>query len=287
MAVLLRPKHWGQQKPPPGAMVQQGHPLGQMLVAAWTVGDGAGSVLRDALGQNNAAWNSGSLAAGRWRVGQFGACVDHYYDQSEWWRVTRNGRLDGVAAAWTLSVWVYAGNANGGTTGGVSFITQLYGGGAINYCLGLGQDQAAADQHLTAGYYTGSAWRVVVESGTLPGLSWQHCVGTFDGATLCLYRQGVLVGTATPATGPGSNSTDDYAIGRRHDVSGTFNFWNGLIDVPAIWARALAPSEVQWLYREPFAMFAPQAPVQRWFVSAPAAPSGLYPPWPQPIRMVY
>jgi hypothetical protein len=69
---------------------------------------------------------------------------------------------------------------------------------------------------------------------------WQHLVGTFDGTTLILYRNGENVAqvavTSTIQTG-----TDPFFIGA-FDV--TSSFFDGGIDEVALYGEALAPARV-------------------------------------------
>jgi len=95
--------------------------------------------------------------------------------------------------------------------------------------------------------------------------AWHHVVMTADGATVKLYRDGVLVnsvdysGTINPATAPcigiggmldnipDANNPDKVLC---HDLNPTTpGLWTGLIDDMAIWTRTLGANEVQAIYQ--------------------------------------
>jgi hypothetical protein len=85
-----------------------------------------------------------------------------------------------------------------------------------------------------------------------PGIwdgNWHHVVGTFDGATVRLYVDGLEVGAGTPAAaqiGYGLLTTNDLFIGSyQGDAAHPFQ---GLIDEPSVYNRALISAEIQALY---------------------------------------
>jgi hypothetical protein len=87
----------------------------------------------------------------------------------------------------------------------------------------------------------------VIQSTTaIPTNQWIHMVGTYDGATMKLYLNGVLNNSAGFIKGffPGTN---DFAIGG--EVGGlspgsAISTFQGLIDEPTIYSRALSSNEV-------------------------------------------
>src|SRR5438445_9950655 len=76
-----------------------------------------------------------------------------------------------------------------------------------------------------------------------PGV-WEHIVGTWDGATLHLYRNGTEIGSK-PFTGPLGSPRGDFEIanydGIQHDFGGT-------VDEVALYNRALTASEIGTQY---------------------------------------
>ena len=82
-----------------------------------------------------------------------------------------------------------------------------------------------------------------------PGV-WEHVVGTWDGAMLRLYLNGVQIGSK-PFTGPLGSPTLDFEIANYHyDVAlvGFDHFFGGALDDVALYGRALSPAEIKSHY---------------------------------------
>ena len=76
--------------------------------------------------------------------------------------------------------------------------------------------------------------------------TWTHIVGTYDGSTIRIYKNGVLADSQEQATySPGS-----HAISIGDDILGSTidDRWQGNLDEVKIWARALSANEVQTIY---------------------------------------
>jgi hypothetical protein len=70
--------------------------------------------------------------------------------------------------------------------------------------------------------------------------------GVYDGSTIRLYVNGVLVGSPTPAPGSIVASGNDLELGS--DPSNPDRLFNGLIDEAALYSRALSDQEIQTIY---------------------------------------
>ncbi len=109
----------------------------------------------------------------------------------------------------------------------------------------LGIDDAAADRlkfHLNS-----YASQRVNSTGTFNDGRWHHAVGTWDGDILRLYVDGVLDASSDVSntlTFPALN----FQIGRW--VGGSSQYFNGQIDDPRVYNRALSATEVADLYRQ-------------------------------------
>jgi hypothetical protein len=79
----------------------------------------------------------------------------------------------------------------------------------------------------------------------LPLRAWTHLAGTYDGAYLRLYVNGVLA-RSVPRTGPIFASTGPLRIGGSSIVTPWGNqYFAGRIDEVRIYGRALSTEEIQ------------------------------------------
>lgn len=75
---------------------------------------------------------------------------------------------------------------------------------------------------------------------------WYFFVGTWDGTFLRIYLDGVLIATSANLSAfTPIDAGDILRVGRRFDASEP---WDGIIDEPAIWDRALTEAEIKYLY---------------------------------------
>jgi hypothetical protein len=73
---------------------------------------------------------------------------------------------------------------------------------------------------------------------------WHHVTGTFDGANISVYLDGVL-DTSAPTTEPIGISATNVFIGDNSESPG--RYWDGLIDEVMIYQRALTEEEIMGL----------------------------------------
>jgi hypothetical protein len=94
-------------------------------------------------------------------------------------------------------------------------------------------------------YISGTGW-VFSPQVSVPLGQWSYVAGTYSaGSGLSLYVNGQLVGT-TAVGGQMSPSGNTLDIG--HDPSNADRWYDGLIDEPSVFNRALSPAEIQWIY---------------------------------------
>jgi hypothetical protein len=120
------------------------------------------------------------------------------------------------------------------------------GGTAASYALSTGPQSG-----LRFYVYDGGTFVESPDAGTAVwDGKWHHVVGTYDGASVRLYVDGTEVGNGTP-----TNLQISYALPTTNDLFiGTYgdlmsgHFFNGLVDEPSIYNRALSAAEVQALF---------------------------------------
>ncbi|MCC7502843.1 MAG: LamG domain-containing protein [Flavobacteriales bacterium] len=84
-----------------------------------------------------------------------------------------------------------------------------------------------------------------VDSAALMTLNtWQFIALTYDGATLSMYHNGVLIGAVT-ATGTVTNTTGQFHIGNMPIPGSTQIYLDGTVDETALWKRGLSQAEIQ------------------------------------------
>jgi hypothetical protein len=94
------------------------------------------------------------------------------------------------------------------------------------------------------GYRSGGAYQYILVPGGVSTGSWQHFVGTYNGNTVSLYRNGVEV-WSEGRSGAVDSDTSNLFIG----AYGTGGFFNGQIDEVALYNSALSAATVLDHYR--------------------------------------
>jgi hypothetical protein len=197
------------------------------LVAAWGFNDGSGMSATDASGKGH----RGTVSSTSWSTaGKFGGALS-FNGSSSWVTVADANDLD-LSSALTLEAWVRP-SALGSAWRTVVFKERP---GGIVYSLYANQD---------AGRPVGQLWlgseRNAVGSAGLPLNAWSHLASTYDGSTLRLYVNAVLV-SSTAVSGSLAASAGVLRIGG----NGVWPEWfAGLIDEVRIYNRALSAGEIQ------------------------------------------
>lgn len=202
-------------------------------VAHWRFDEGGGTTAADASGNGNV----GTLEGGAtWISGKHNGALA--FDGSTGVvRVPSSPSLEPQAV--TVSSWIRRSGSPGN----------------FKYILGKG---ALACQSASYGLYTGpggglafyvadgSDFSQSPDAGTVVwDGAWHHVAGTFDGATLRLFVDGAEIAAGTPRTTPityTSQTASDLLLGDYAGCGGLA--FDGAIDEPKIWARALSGAEV-------------------------------------------
>ena len=95
---------------------------------------------------------------------------------------------------------------------------------------------------------TDAVWKSVSQENFFSDTSWTFTTVVMQGATLKLYRDGILVATNTEGQEPNSVTRTDQYLG--HQNMSWDQWFNGLIDDLRIYSRALTDDEIALLYNE-------------------------------------
>lgn len=226
-------------KPPRGIQLNRSHPLVRGLVGCWLMDELGNGFLFDACNGNHGAIWYGDPVFGD---GCFGSAV-HFDGVTDTINCGTSDILD-LTSAITILVWLKLA-AN---TGRQNIVDRGYynapddqGGYSLQYRGDLTPKRFY--------FVTRNDGTIVAQYDYDTTNEWVQLVGVYNGSNNILYVNGVEQHSVSSI---GIKSTS----GRSLQFSNTTFTINGSIDHIMIWGRALSASEVAWLCREPFCMFA-------------------------------
>ena len=195
-------------------------------VSAYSFDEGVGSTAADASGHGNA----GTISGATWNAGgRFGSALS-FNGTNSWVTVADAASLD-LTTGMTLEAWIKPTALSSWRT-----VVMKETPGDLAYVL-YGYDNAPRP----AAYISVSG-QVSTSGGAAPALNaWTHLAATYDGASLRLFTNGVLVST-TAKTGAMVTSANPLRIGG-NGVWG--EYFSGLIDEVRVYNRALSQAEIQ------------------------------------------
>ena len=85
-------------------------------------------------------------------------------------------------------------------------------------------------------------------ASSVPLAQWVYAVGTYDGANVRLYHNGILVAT-TAQTGTVNDGTEIIVIGAGSSAGSPTNFFDGRIGGVFVTATAMTAAEIAWEYQ--------------------------------------
>ena len=140
-------------------------------------------------------------------------------------------------STWTVEAWHYWTGVTSGSN--PCLVTETYVGGDINYTLGY----PSGSPNFQAGFWNGG-WQTTPSGYTLPSDAWCQIVGTYDGSTIKLYVNDVLINqtayTFTPTT-----SGAGIRLMNRWDSA---DYWGGRLSIVRIYDAALTAEQVTQNY---------------------------------------
>jgi len=193
-------------------------------ISYWKLDGGGVSVASDSADSNHGTLVNGPV----WTTGKVSGALS-FDGVDDYVEVADAANLD-IASAITLEAWIKPDTMSGYET----IVSKYYLQG---YYLRVHE---SGEIHFTPGVE-----EIVTSPGLIQSGSWYHVVGTYDGTTIKLYLNGVLIGSKSTA---GPVRQNDYPL-RIGDFPGGGLSFNGLIDEVAVYNRALLDSEVQKHYQ--------------------------------------
>lgn len=245
-----------QQKPWLGVQINRRHPLARGLVGCWLMNENTGTTVFDLSGNNN----HGTIVNVDWVpngldfLGSFGKYVDVG---------------TGICFDFTKEMSILASiNTDSITATGKMIVTKFDGVSSADDSYFMRQDLDEIEFYLRTS--DGLAWG----SGRISGVPLKtdcSVAGTFDGAQIIAYLNGVGGVPIAHADTIRSNPTEKVYIGANSAGS---NVFDGRMYYVYIYNRALLPYEVAWVHRRPFEMLEkPMSPALMYY----AAPTGAAP----------
>jgi O-glycosyl hydrolase len=196
------------------------------LIASYSFNEGSGDVARNGLGTGNHAPITGNYS---FVTGRMGSAVQMDGPGSVW--VGRSAPLD-IVGQITLSAWIKPASLNG---------TQMIVGQAYGLWPNqIGNYMRISGGKYEVGYYNGGyyAARAAIPAGDLN--TWVHLVGTYDGKTWRLYRNGTSI--ASMDSGIGAKvAPNAWRIGSSDEPG---EYFSGAIDSVRLYGQALSAAEV-------------------------------------------
>lgn len=234
-----------------GVTVANAAPTG--LVGAWSFDEGAGTVAVDASGRTN----NGTLSNATWSAaGRFGKAVS--FNGTNATVVVPDASSLDLTTGMTVEAWVKPTAAMG-----TAWRTAVMKESATDQSYSLYANSSASRP---AGEVFLTTSKSVAGTATVATNAWTHLATTYDGTTLRLYVNGVLVRSGSF---PGAIKVSSSPL--RFGGNAVWGeYFNGLLDDVRIYNRALTAAEVSSDMSSPVAPPAPDATAPTVSVAAPA-----------------
>ncbi len=211
------------------------------LVGYWPLDEGAGSTTVDQSGNgNNGIWTGTPINGSYYASGKVGNSSANVNGTNSYATVPSSTLHQ---TTFTVAAWVNPVNLR--NSNDLIFGDFNTTATRFNYALSIDRSGLGSTPYIEFSNNAGTI-AVAEDSVAAVGNTWMHLAGTFDGATLKLYRNGVLATSSATALVP-SNQGGAMDIGRGGDYTGNLMF-QGLIDDMRVYSRALSAGEIQALY---------------------------------------
>jgi len=206
------------------------------LIGHWKFDEGSGSLASDESGSGR----NGTLTSGAtWTTGRIGGAVS--FDGTNDYVDLPSFDISGNEL--TIATWVNFNSFPNNID--QRFISKANGSQAASHYWMLGHTKQGSQQRLRTRIRAGgSTATLVASSGTLATNTWYHVATTYDGATIKLYLNGVLVGSTNKTGALNTSSAVGVDIGRNPD---SYGYLSGKLDDMRVYNRALTASEITTL----------------------------------------
>ena len=260
----------GWQKPVLGTQINRRHQLAQGLVGAWIFIEGSGKIYDYSGYEKPATLTNGAF----WAAGKAGHTTS--FDGDNDYAVLGSIAADHpLALAGSAFSWIAWGRARAGDDFQRIFDKSDAGGCANGYCLYVQPD-------LRDVTYGPGQFGISIDGGSEYNSSknlyaineWWNIAVTGDANVFKLYFNGIIdTGANFQVGGPAVPPSAAANMRFGSWIHSAQREFTGELETIYIYNRILSASEIEWLYREPYAMFA-QPSVARRFTpgAAPAAP---------------
>lgn len=222
-------------KPLPGAQINPLHPLASGLIGYWPFNEKTGSRVQDLSHKNN----HGTLINSEWCSSKYGGSI--YLDGSNDYINCGNDKSLDVTTGFSFSTWIKPTNV-------ISWGTVLSK---------MGADDAHSSIYVYISnnllgirlYASGGAWNYTY--GPITANIWQHVVSTYDGDSIKLYINNVLVGTTSGVSTINTNVNDVLIGGNERWLSEKYS---GIIDNVSIYNQGISKFNVTQLFYKPYSL---------------------------------
>ena len=225
------------RKPLLGELLDYGDPLTRGLVGLWFINEGSGNVTYDLSGNGN---DFALQSDAHFGAGQFGSCLKFYGTDDHAILTTPSIfpiNASGQFRNGTICLW-FKCNEIAAAQGIFSFGASTVEGSPTVLIAKNGADFRIFAKDRSAYFYT--------EAGFLVAGQWYFVVLVSDGTNYITYIDGVHKDTSVDGVGVLGVFTNTY-LGTGFNAQ-----FNGDIDVPFIYNRALTDKEISDLYEDPF-----------------------------------
>jgi len=235
------------EKPMYGVLLNPYHPLAHGLIGCWLFNEGGGNAVFDLSG----FMNHGTINGATWTTGKFGSALS-FNGSSDYAEVPNTDSLNPDAI--TVASWAKIPSFYG--SGNDPLIDKAYTSHTdpyYQYHLGVTGHEYSSNQ----GKYrfqvsVGGTLYSADSTDTYDSDKWNFFVGTYDGETIRLYRNGVLIASNTDPSGSMDTYSTNLFIAKYRNLDDKLPADIALI---YIYERALRPEEIWQLYTDPFCMF--------------------------------